>query len=147
MSEEVAVRDGLFVLGDHPALVGGRCEECGLVCFPTSDICPYCSADSVTPIELSRSGVLWAWTAVTAPPPGYEGAVPYGFGVVELPEGVRVITRLTEPDPSKLESGQSMQLVLVPLTAAVDSGADQAVLTYSFAPSESRRAAHRKAER
>ncbi len=33
-------------------------------------------------------------------PPGYAGAVPYGFGVVELPEGLRVITRLADPDDS-----------------------------------------------
>ena len=85
---------------------------CGQVCFPRQDICPYCSEEPVDQIELSRRVPLWAWTAVTAPPPGYEGPVPYGFGVVELPEGVRVITRLTEPDPAKLERGQAMELVL-----------------------------------
>ena len=81
-------------------------------------------------IELSATGVLWAWTAVTAPPPGYEGPVPYGFGVVELPEGIRVITRLAEPDPAKLEFGQAMELVLEPI--ARDD--DHTVLTYAFAP-------------
>jgi uncharacterized protein len=73
---------------------------------------------------------LWAWTAVTAAPPGYEGPVPYGFGVVELPEGVRVITRLTESDPAKLTQGQAMRLVLDPL---VDD-AERNVITYAFAP-------------
>ena len=57
-------------------------------------------------MELSRQGTLWAWTAVTAPPPGYQGEVPFGIGVVELPEGVRVITRLTESDPGALAEGQ-----------------------------------------
>ena len=66
----------------------------------------------MTPVELSATGTLWTWTAVTAAPPGYEGEVPFGFGVVELPEGVRVITRLTESDPSALHAGQSMRLVL-----------------------------------
>jgi uncharacterized OB-fold protein len=63
---------------------------------------------------------------VTAAPPGYRGHVPYGFGVVELPEGLRVVTRLTETDPSRLASGQAMQLVLVPLA--------EDVVTYAFAP-------------
>lgn len=129
--DDIPVRDGLFVLGDEPALVGGRCSYCGRVCFPRQEICPYCSKGPVEEIELSRSGTLWAWTAVTAPPPGYEGAVPYGFGVVELPEGLRVITRLTEPDPAKLTRGQAMELVLEPLTE--DGG--RRMLTYAFAPS------------
>jgi uncharacterized OB-fold protein len=67
---------------------------------------------------------------VTAPPPGYEGPVPYGFGVVELEEGLRVITRLTEPDPAKLEAGQAMELVLEP----VGDQDGRRVLTYAFAP-------------
>jgi uncharacterized OB-fold protein len=128
--QDVAVRDGLFVVGEVPALIGGRCRECGRVCFPRADICPYCSHQVVDEIELSRSGTLWAWTAVTAPPPGYEGPVPYGFGVVELEEGLRVITRLTEPDPAKLEAGQTMELVLEP----VGDQDGRRVLTYAFAP-------------
>ncbi len=126
----MAVREGLFSLGDDPALLAGRCGECGRVSFPRQQICPYCSARAVKDIELSRSGTLWAWTAVTAPPPGYEGPVPYGFGVVELPEGLRVITRLTEPDPAKLERGQPMELVLEPVAEQDGSS----VLTYAFAP-------------
>jgi uncharacterized OB-fold protein len=130
VSEQVAVRDGLFILDDVPALIGGRCRHCDSVCFPLQEICPYCSHESVKPIELSRSGRLWAWTAVNAPPPGYEGSVPYGFGVVELPEGVRIVTRLTESDPSNLEPGQPMELVLVPLNGENDPQ----ILTYAFAP-------------
>jgi uncharacterized OB-fold protein len=132
MSEELAVRDGLLLLGDQPTLIGGRCRECRSVCFPKQDVCPYCSEESVHEIELSRSGTLWAWTAVTAAPPGYEGPVPYGFGVVELPEGLRVIARLTEADPAKLEAGQPMVLVLDPLIVTDE----RRVLTYAFAPVE-----------
>ncbi len=82
-------------------------------------------------MELSRQGTLWAWTAVTAPPPGYQGEVPFGIGVVELPEGVRVITRLTESDPAALAEGQPMELRIVPLHKG-DDGND--VVTYAFAP-------------
>ena len=55
---------------------------------------------------------LWAWTAVTAAPPGYDGPVPYGFGIVELTkERLRIVTRLREADPAQLTFGQPMQLV------------------------------------
>ena len=80
-------------------------------------------------VLLSAEGTLWAWTAVTAPPPGYRGEVPYGFGVVELPEGVRVLTRLTESDPARLRFGQDVRLQLVRLHTD-DQGRD--VLTWAF---------------
>ena len=71
---------------------------------------------------------MWAWTAVTAAPPGYQGSLPYGVGVVELPEGIRVITRLTEGDPAALRQQQAMELRVVPLHT------DAEVVTYAFAP-------------
>jgi uncharacterized OB-fold protein len=125
------VREGLFTDADPPALLGSRCGACGSVLFPRVDVCPYCSTDGPEAIELSHRGTLWAWTGVTAPPPGYEGEVPFGFGVVELPEGVHVITRLTESDPAALASGLTMELRVVPLHRDVD-GND--VVTYAFGP-------------
>ena len=68
---------------------------------------------------------------MTAAPPGYRGDVPYGFGVVELPEGIRVISRLTESDPARLHAGQAMHLVVVPLH--VDDDGRQ-VVSYAFTP-------------
>jgi uncharacterized OB-fold protein len=125
----VLVREGLFTNGDPPALLGSRCRSCGSTHFPRADTCPYCAADDAEPVELPGPGTLWAWTAVTAPPPGYRGEVPFGVGVVELPEGVRVITRLTESDPAVLSAGQSMELHIVPLHRD-DEGND--VVTYAF---------------
>jgi uncharacterized protein len=110
-------------------LIGGRCPACGRHQFPRSEICPYCGTDAVEEVSLSPAGTLWAWTAVTAPPPGYRGEVPYGFGVVELPEGLRVLTRLTESDPTRLRFGQDVSLRLVPLHTD-DEGHD--VVTWGF---------------
>jgi uncharacterized OB-fold protein len=127
----IMVREGLFTDGDSPALLGSRCHSCGAHHFPRHDTCPYCAAEDPEPTNLSGTGVLWAWTAVTAPPPGYEGETPFGLGVVELPEGIRVITRLTESNPGSLTSGQPMTLQVVPLHTDAD-GND--VVTYAFSP-------------
>jgi len=95
------------------ALLGGFSPTSGRHHFPPAAICPYSGADDVETVALSSRGTLWAWTAVTAAPPGYEGPVPYGFGVVELdPEGLRVIGRLTEADPGALVFGRPMQVVV-----------------------------------
>ena len=94
----VPVHEGLFAseADGSPRLVGGLCDACRRHHFPLLSTCPYCSAEAVTEARLSAVGSLWGWTAVTTAPPGYRGEVPFGFGVVELPEGLRVITRLTE---------------------------------------------------
>ena len=77
--------------------------------------------------DRARSGL---WTTVTAAPPGYQGEVPFGFGIVELPEGVRVITRLAVPDDAYTD-GLPMHLRIVPLHADDDG---DAVETWEFAP-------------
>jgi uncharacterized OB-fold protein len=134
MTDPVPVHKGLFTDTDPPHLLGGRCHACGQPHFPRHHICPYCASDDTAEAELSAGGRLWAWTAVTHPPPGYKGEVPYGFGVVELPEGLRVVTRLTEADPGSLRADQSMHLVIERLHIDDDG---RSVMTYAFAPDSS----------
>lgn len=134
----VPVHEGLFTTAEDGSarLIGGLCGPCGRHHFPRLTTCPYCSAEAVTEAQLSAHGSLWGWTAVTTAPPGYRGEVPFGFGVVELPEGIRVITRLTEPAPDRLQRNQPMRLVLTPLHVD-DEG--RPVVTYAFAPAGDRR--------
>jgi uncharacterized protein len=109
-----AIADGLFdVHADGTiTLIGGYSPTSGQFHFPLLDTCPYSGATDVERVELSRDATLWLWTAVTSAPPGYEGPVPFGFGVVELThERLRIVTRLREPDPTRLTAGQSMTLV------------------------------------
>ena len=117
-----AIAEGLFELdaGGAITLVGGYSPTSGRFHFPLLDTCPYSGATDVERVLLSREATLWAWTAVTAPPPGYEGPVPFGFGVVELvAERLRIITRLRESDPSQLTYGQNMTLVADELPGGV----------------------------
>jgi uncharacterized OB-fold protein len=130
------VHDRLFDEDDegNAYLRGGRCGACGRLQFPLASTCPACGRDSIEEVRLADHGTLWGWTAVTAPPPGYIGGVPFGFGVVELADGLRVITRIEEPDPSKLEFGMPMKLALVELDG---SGDEAPVTTYTFVPAVS----------
>ena len=109
-------------------LLGSECTRCGRRHFPRVDACPWCGADGGEPVTLSTTGTLWAWTAVQTPPPGYEGEVPYGFGIVDLPaDGLQIVTRLTEADPGRLEFGAPMRFTVVDLTSTTT--------TYAFTPS------------
>lgn len=129
-----AIQDGLFRLeGGDLVLVGGYSPSSGRYHFPVAPVCPYTGADDVEEVALSSTGTLWSWTAVSAPPPGYEGEVPYGLGVVELDGGLRVVGRLTESDPGSLENGQPMRVV-ADAVFVDDEGAD--VITWAFAPQD-----------
>jgi uncharacterized OB-fold protein len=124
-----SVHDGLYQV-DPPGLLGTRCDDCLRPAFPRTSTCPYCGSVSVTDVVLSAAGTLWAWTRVTAPPPGYRGEVPFGFGVVELPEGLRVITRLGG-DQEHFEFAMPVTMRVVPLHIDDDG---TVVETWEFAP-------------
>lgn len=135
MSESRPVRGDLFRdCGDGTArLLGGRCGECGRPHFPRGETCPWCAANGCVAAELGPQGRLWLYTAVLRPPPGYRGAVPFGFGIVDLAEGLRVVARLTESRLERLRPEQPMLLVCERLHTD-DDGTE--VYTYAFAPED-----------
>jgi acetyl-CoA acetyltransferase len=92
-------------------------------------------------VSLSERGVIEVCTTVTNRPPGYEGPLPFGFGVVALPEGIRIISRVT--DPERATAGTPVRLLIEKLCADNEG---REVVTYAFAPSAND-AAPPKAER
>ena len=117
-----AIAEGLFETAADGtiSLIGGWSPTSGRFHFPLLDVCPYSGEADVERVLLSRDATLWAWTAVTAAPPGYEGPVPFGFGVVELTaERLRIVTRLREADPTRLAFGQPLTLVADELPGGV----------------------------
>lgn len=133
---QVDLGEGLFIRpqspSDEPRLLGSRCTSCGEVTFPKQRRCANCSSDAIEEITLSSRGKLYSFTNVNYPPPdGYKGPVPYGVGMIELPEGVRVVAHLTESNPDKLAVGMEMALVIDKLFAE-DDGAE--VIGFKFKP-------------
>jgi uncharacterized OB-fold protein len=128
----VPLKEGLFTLPDDPQavrLLGGHCPNCRRFSFPAQTLCPYCSAEGCEAVPLTTRGVVEVSTTVTNRPPGYEGTVPFGFGVVELPEGIRIISRIRDPERSK--PGCSVRLVLEELCTDTQG---REVVTYAFEP-------------
>ena len=130
--QRVPVRAGLFEERDGDVtLLGSRCRACGHYQFPAASMCPSCRGDDVEAVRLSSTGTLWGWTTVHTAPPGYQGPVPFGFGVVELPEGLRVITRLEVTDVDAVTFGMPVRAA----TAALHTNDDgDTVVTYTFVP-------------
>ena len=117
MSETGWVIEGLF---DADGLIGGSCAACGRRHFPLAGWCPWCGAAAPTECRLSSEGTVWACTTVNAAPPGYEGPVPFGFGVVELPDdGLQVVTLLADHD--RVQVGDAVRFAPVSVGDGVAS--------------------------
>jgi uncharacterized OB-fold protein len=139
MSHQISINENVLDLsGSEPRLLGSRCRGCGNHTFPIQSGCVKCSGSDMETVKLGTRGELWAWTVQGFPPksPPYLGEIdpqkfiPYGVGYVSLPE-VKVEARLTESQPSRLVSGMTMVLTLVPL--AKDEAGNE-IMTFAFAP-------------
>jgi uncharacterized OB-fold protein len=83
-------------------------------------------------MELSTRGKIYSFSVVMQRPPGsYQGPVPYAFGWVELPEGVRVETLYTGCPLEELKMGMDVELVIE--TLHVDSEGRQ-IVCHKFRP-------------
>ena len=131
MGETRPIAPGLF--GDDaatPRLLAGRCGACRELHFPVSDTCPYCGGAAVSE-PVGPDGTLRLFTVVQNAPPGYQGPIPYGFGVVEIGgTGLCVLGRLEETSLERLRPGLAMRLRIAPLFTDADG---RAVLSWSFA--------------
>ncbi|GAB2659223.1 Zn-ribbon domain-containing OB-fold protein [Nocardia goodfellowii] len=123
---------------DDPQLIGSGCGGCQAVTWPRQQRCPRCGGPDMTDRLLPRRGTLIAWTTQgfvpKLPYAGQETAEsfePFGVGLVQLENEVRVETRLTEADPDKLRTGMAVELTFVPLYAEADG---TEVMTVAFAP-------------
>lgn len=129
----VPLKEGLLSTVDDPhaaRLLGGRCPSCMRFNFPAQALCPYCASDGCETVPLGERGVVEVCTTVTNRPPGYEGSMPFGFGVVELPEGIRIISRIAHP--ASAAPGAPAHLALDTLCTDAEG---REVITYAFTPS------------
>jgi uncharacterized protein len=63
-----------------------------------------------------------------------ESFEPFGVGLVQLDDIVRVEARLTESDPAKLDFGMPVELEIVPFYV---DGEGNEIVTFAFAPVKS----------
>lgn len=137
-NERVPIREDLFTKPLSPAdevrLVGGRCRECGEVSLGSSSVCPNCGRQEIEGITLSNKGQLWTFTVIRNRPPGdYKGPepfTPFGLGLVELPEGIRVLSPIDCPI-EKLRIGMDLELVIHKLYR---DGKENDVMAFKFRP-------------
>lgn len=77
-------------------LIVQRCTQCGRTRFPPGPTCATCGAPDHDWIDASGRGRVFSWIVVRHPVPAdvYAGEVPYVVALIELEEGVRLVSNV-----------------------------------------------------
>jgi len=135
--EQVPVARDLFHWSDQDVyLVGSLCDGCGTHYFPKSLSCrnPQCHHKAVKDVSMGRSGRLYSYTIQTYRPPALfrmDPFSPYAIGLVELPEGLRVMGMLTGCAFEDIRIDMPVELTVEPLYRD-EMGRE--VMTYKYKP-------------
>ena len=121
--------------GERPRLLGSQCDACGELFFPKKEKswCIHCQRDSLKETRLSREGKIVSFSVVMQQPGGgfYRGPVPYAYGQVDLPEGIRLKTLFSVDDFKDLQIGRACDLLIDKLC---DDEEGNEIVTFKFKP-------------
>lgn len=88
-----------------------RCTECGAWRHIPRDMCAKCGSFKWEWARSSGKGKVFSWTTATQPMmPQFAGEVPYSPVIVELDEGVRMVTWLTGVKPDEFKLGMPVEV-------------------------------------
>ena len=118
--------------GQSGTLLGMRCRQCGIYVFGPATFCQSCTSADLEEVDRGTTGVLFSYTIVRVPPPGWPGAVPYVLGEVELPDGPHVLAEVIDCDHDGLKVGMDMALALQEVAMEGVSGSERMV--YKWRP-------------
>lgn len=80
-------------------LVLQHCGDCSKYVFYPRVICPHCSSENLTWEPVSGNGKIYSFTVVyNNSPSAFKADVPYVVAVIELDEGVRMLSNIIECD-------------------------------------------------
>jgi uncharacterized protein len=86
----------------------GKCSKCGKIAFPSRLICPDCGSEEFTVINLSGKGKIVSHTVIRTAPDGFEDLAPYAVGIIELDEGIKILSQITDCNPEDLKTGDRL---------------------------------------
>ncbi len=93
-----------------------ECTACGTRRFPPHRLCPACHSDQSRWIDASGRGRVYSWITVVHPVPKevYAGDVPYVVALIELEEGVRMVSNIVGCDPHAVTAAMPVEVTFEP---------------------------------
>jgi len=94
-------------------LVIQRCRKCNGLYHPPRPMCPEChTLDTMEWITSAGRGHVYSWVTVAYEKAAYPGIkVPYSVVLVELDEGVRIISNMADCTPEEIYIGMLVEVV------------------------------------
>lgn len=97
-----------------------RCSGCKTWRHVPRAMCPECGSMDWTWERSSGRGKVFTWTTTALPlHPAFKGSTPYASVVVEMDEGVRVVTELLDCTPEDLAIGLPVSVAFDAVTPEV----------------------------
>jgi uncharacterized OB-fold protein len=103
------------------------CAACGRLQHPPSPMCPACHSLNWTTRQASGRGTIYSW--IVSQHPTEADALPRIVVLVDLEEGVRLVSNLQGVAPSDVRNGMAIELcfddfdgVALPQFRAVEAG-------------------------
>ncbi len=97
-----------------------RCTECSAWRHVPREMCPECGSTDWDWQKSSGRGVVFTWTVAARPlHPAFAGAAPYAPVVVEMEEGVRVLSEVIDCPPGDLAIDMPVEVVFDAVTPDV----------------------------
>jgi len=90
-------------------LIGEMCADCGGIFFPRRAVCSRCGSKDLEECKLADRGVVVSWTTIRNPPMGYEQYAPYVVALIELDDGVRVLSQVVDVEPEEMKTGMRLE--------------------------------------
>ena len=91
-----------------------RCENCRSYRYPPSPICPQCFSMNTEWERGSGKGEVYTFSVVRVPlAPEWEPDIPYVISVIQLDEGVRMVSNIVGCKPEDVKIGMKLNLVPV----------------------------------
>jgi len=91
------------------------CRACGRPHWFPREVCPHCLSDDLDWREASGRGAVHAVSVMPAGGAGGAARGPYAVALVDLEEGVRLMTEVIGCDPETVAVGLPVRLVWQPL--------------------------------
>jgi len=113
-------------------LEAARCTGCRAVHFPPRSCCHLCGGEAMETLRLGGQGRVLSVTRVYQPARGFRDSAGAATALVELREGVRVISQLTDVDPEEVAPGLEVEMVVRRLRSDPEEGF--IVYGYKFRP-------------
>lgn len=89
------------------------CEDCGRHRHVPRELCAHCGSPKWVWARSSGRGKVFSWTEVVRPlHPAFAADAPYAPVIVELDEGVRLLTRVIDCAPAALRIGMPVELAM-----------------------------------